>query len=340
MDCLGDGRKRFLVVAIGGGGDIATATMLSASLEESGRGVVLASVAWERYVYDPVPGPIRLEEIVNPVRKSEHYVLIGEDSYALRGGRKLIFQAAKIPRLVKKNLYVVDMWGGVKGYVKALEEIAEEEGVDLVIGVDVGGDSLATGSEDNLWSPLADWVGLAAISRVRGVLAVHSPGSDGELDQQYVIQRIDYYARKGGLLCARAMSSRDANLLEKILGHVNSEASKISLLAARGVRGTVEMRLGSRKVDITIFSLFTFLLDSAMVAESIQPVKEIINTETLDEARRILNSMGIYTELDLEEDLYRQGVTPDKLDGKILLETWTNGQNRLRNKRLLGEGEG
>lgn len=335
MYCFNNSGKRVLVVAIGGGGDVATATMLSASLEEAGREVVLASVAWERYVYDPIPGPIRLEEIANPVKKGEHYVLIGESSYALRGGKRLVFQAAKIPKLVKKNIYIIDMWGGVKGYVEALKEISEEEGVDLVIGVDVGGDSLATGAEDNLWSPLADWVGLAAISRVGGVLAVHSPGSDGELDQQYVIQRIDYYARRGGLLCARAMNGRDADLLEKILSFVNSEASKISLLAARGARGIVEMRLGSRKVEITLFSLFTFFLDSVIVAESIQPVKEIVDTDTLDEARRVLNSMGVYTELDLEEDLYRQGIAPDKLDGRTLFETWVKGRKRVREQRLL-----
>jgi hypothetical protein len=82
--------------------------------------------------------------------------------------------------------------------VRALREIASVEGVDCIIGVDVGGDSLASGSEEELWSPLADWVELAAVARLSGVLAAHSPGSDGELSQSYVISRIDKVAARGG----------------------------------------------------------------------------------------------------------------------------------------------
>lgn len=78
------------------------------------------------------------------------------------GSRVVVPQAVNAPRALNRPVYVVDMYSGVEGYVRALREIASVEGVDCIVGVDVGGDSLASGSEEELWSPLADWVELVA----------------------------------------------------------------------------------------------------------------------------------------------------------------------------------
>jgi len=328
-------RSTILVVAIGGGGDIASAAMIANVLERLNHRSILASIAWERYIYDPVPGPVRLSEIINPLLRGEHYVLVTSNSYAIRGDRVVIPQAVYTSRALNKPVYIVDIYSGVEGYVKALREISDIEGVDYIIGVDVGGDSLASGSEEELWSPLADWVGLAAISKFSGVLAVHSPGSDGELSQNYVISRIDKIAVKSGLLGVTAMSSLDAEVLEEVLKHVNSEASQISLLAYKGFRGYYSLRRGSRLVEVTLLNTFTFYLKSTIVLELVEPAQKILNTKSLEEAREILNNLGIYTELDLEEDLAKHGIKPEELTGELLVDIREKGKKNLKRNRLL-----
>ncbi len=319
-----------LVTAIGGGGDIASAAMIANILERYNCKTILSSIVWERYIYDPVPGPVRLEEIVNPMTRGEHYVLITGDSYALRGGRVIVPQAVQASRALKRPVYIVDMYSGVEGYVKSLREILDVEGADLVIGVDVGGDSLATGFEEELWSPLADWMGLAALSRLNGILAVHSPGSDGELSQSYVISRVDKVAVRGGFLGVTSMCDLDVEVLEKLLKYINSEASSISLLAYRGFRGMLTVRRGSRSVEVSLFNTMTFYLKAPIVLELVELAKKILYTKSLEEARRVLNKHGIYTELDLEEDLAKLGVKPEELTGDLLVVIRERGKKRLR----------
>ncbi|MEM4470184.1 MAG: DUF1152 domain-containing protein [Desulfurococcaceae archaeon] len=335
MDCILRPGMRVLLVAIGGGGDVASTAVLKRSLKDINVDCILASIAWERYVYDPLPGPVRLSEIRNYVDSGEYYVAITGESYAIRGEKKLVFQAAKVARLLGEKMYIIDLYGGVEGYTRALEEITLKDGLDLVIGVDVGGDSLATGCEEDLWSPLADWMGLAALSRVRGILAVHSPGSDGELDQEYLLERIDNYARKGGLLAVRSMCARDAKFLEEVLKDINSEASAIPLMAYRGVRGDVELRKGSRRVKVTLLNTFTFFLDAFMVVNSIEPVKGLRYTKSLEEAVKLVNSYGIYTELNLEEDLAKLGVKPEEITGGLLIEVRKRGITRVKSSAMI-----
>ena len=332
MFCMLEGKKRILVIAIGGGGDIASASMIANSLERMGHTTVLASIAWERYIYDPVPGPIRLSEVENPYKRGDHYILVNKDSYATRGGRLVIPQAVKASLALSREVYIVDMYSGVEGYVKGLSNIISDERVDLVIGVDVGGDVLANGLEDDLWSPLADWVRLAALSRVNGIVAVHSPGSDGELPTSYLLRRIDNVATRGGLLGVSSMCMHDALVLEKILEYVDSEASRIPLLAYRGVRGKTPLRKGSRSVEISLFNTMTFYMNSNTVLDLVEPAKKLLYTKTLDEARFILNELGIYTELDLEEDLAKLKINPSELTSDVLLNVRSMGLKRLKMK--------
>jgi hypothetical protein len=327
-----EGKKRILVIAIGGGGDIASASIIANSLKTMGHTTVLASIAWERYIYDPVPGPIRLSEIENPSKRGDHYILVNKNSYATRGGRLVIPQAVKASRALGREVYIVDMYSGVEGYVKGLSNIIGDERVDLVIGVDVGGDVLATGLEDDLWSPLADWIGLAALSRLNGIVAVHSPGSDGELPTSYLLRRIDEVTTRGGLLGVSSMCMHDALVLEKILEYVDSEASRIPLLAYRGVRGKIPLRSGSRVVEISLFNTMTFYMNSNIVLDLVEPAKKLLYTKTLDEARFILNELGIYTELDLEEDLAKLKINPSELTSDVLLNVRSMGLKRLKMK--------
>lgn len=325
--------KHALVLAIGGGGDIASASVIAKSLERRGLRCTLASIAWERFVVDPVPGPIRIEEFEAPVSRGKGYVVVNDSSYAVRGGRRVVPQAVNTSRVLGVPVFIPDMYGGVKGYLDAVIEIMDTTGADFVVGVDVGGDSLATGCEENLWSPLADWMGLAVIAELKGVLAVHSPGSDGELDQEYILTRIDEVSSRGGLISVNSMSSSDAELLEKVLIHVNSEASYVPLLAYKGFRGIYSLRKGSRSVRINFFNTLTFYLDASLVARGVKPVEKLFTTQSLDEAKRTLNELGIYTELNLEEDLASLKLKPEDVSAEVLVEVRRRGLERLGKTR-------
>lgn len=326
----GRGARRVLVLGMGGGGDVTSAAMLAYAMRRSGLWVSLASIAWERYVHDPCPGPIRLSEVVNAVWRGDHAILINERSKAIRGGREVLFEAVRVSKALNEPIYVIDIAGGFHGYRRGLNEVLDATGADVVIGVDVGGDVLALGHEEDLWSPLADWLGLAVVSETRdGLIAVHSPGSDGELGQEYVLSRVDRLAARGGLVGVRCMSREDAELLDTLRTHVKSEASIIALLAFRGLRGEVAIRGGSRTVKVNFLSTLTFFLEAAVVAEEAKPLAQLKRTSSIEEANDVLNAFGIYTELDLERDLAAMGVEPGRVDGKLLLRVREHGMRRV-----------
>lgn len=325
-----------LVIAIGGGGDAAIAGVVARKLSRLGISSWIASIAWERYVIDPTPGPISLDEIQNASWRGELAARVNASSYALRRGRVVVFQAVNLARALNDEVYVVPLEHGVKGYVKAIEEIRGLTGAEAVIGVDVGGDVLAAGHEDELWSPLADYAGLAALSQTdNSYILVASPGSDGELSQDYLLRRIDEIAIRGGLVEVFYFNSRDISLLRRILEFVRTEASLNVLRAYSGERGDIPMRSGSRYTKLTFFSTLNFLFDAKGLAEFVEPAKRIAATASLSEILEILNSMGIYTELNLEMDLSSMGVKPEVINGELLYEVRRRGRERLLGGRPL-----
>jgi len=313
------GSKYVFCFAIGGGGDVATATMLSLALRRYGFKSYVGSVVWERYVVDPVPGPIRFDEVLGGKYIGNYSMVVDDHVKAVRSGKEVVFQATNISKVLKEPVAIVDISKGVYGVWKGLEEVLSYFGCDLVLSVDVGGDVLATGFEEELWSPLADFIGLTATTKLKGVIAVHSPGSDGELSQEYVLSRISLIARHNGYLGIRAVDYEDIKNLEMILEFVESEASRITLLAYRGDYGFIELRGGSRKTYITPLNLLTFLLKSEKVYE-LNPVAKVLeDTRDIDEARKKLNSLGITTELDLEEEVYKLILKDVRVSGDLLV---------------------
>jgi hypothetical protein len=79
----------------------------------------------------------------------------------------------------------------------------------------------------------------------------------------------------------------------------------------------------------------TFYMDSKIVIDLVEPAKKLLYTKTLDEARRILNELGIYTELDLEEDLARLNINPTEVTSDLLISVRSTGLKRLRSKKSI-----
>ena len=311
--------RRILIVALGGGGDVATAAMLALALRRLGVESRVVSVAWERYVVDPIPGPIRLEDIRGGRFVGKYSMLVNSGSRAVRGGRETVFQAVKVSKILGEEIGVVDLFRGVLGVREGVKELMNFFDADLVIGVDVGGDILATGYEEDLWSPLADFIGLASLRDLGGLLAVHSLGGDGELSQEYLLKRISLIAERKGFLGARGMTYEDYEVLKEILGIVESEASRTSLIAFEGFHGELGMREGSRRSIINIINTLTFFLDPKIVASLNPFINDLSKTTSIYEAREILNRHGVFTELDLEENIYELLRNNQIITGETLL---------------------
>jgi len=329
--------KNILFIALGGGGDIALTSVLALSYEKCGGKSFIGGIVWERYVVDIIPGPIKLEEFHNIVETSNDYIAVNAHSYAIRGNRIIHPQIVNASKILNRNLYVFDIYGGPQKLAKSMEDFIRRYNIDLVIGVDVGGDSLAKGYEENLWSPLADAIGVASLAQISkpSYLALASPGADGELDHKYLYSRVQDIARLGGYIGGYILSIDDINILKEILKYVNTEASSIPLLLFREKNeNEISIRLGSRRVEIGFHNLMILLFDSQIVARD-SIARYIYGTKDLFEAREILNELGIYTELDLEEDIYREFLQGKSIETIDVVELRRKGIKRLMKKHFI-----
>ncbi len=304
--------KRALVIGIGGGGDAVSGILPKIYLERMGIQVILGSVVWERYVVDPYPGPICREDLVNYEPVSESLFWVNKDTEAVRGPKaiKVVPQLAKIAGVLGiKGLGICIRYAPTK-LTDELEEFVKKEGIDLIVGVDAGGDVLAKGCEEGLGSPLIDFIMLSVLERLERKghnveLGVIGLGSDGELDPNYLLNRISEIASKGGLIDIKGYDVESYQVVSKVLENVETEASKLPWMAFRGLSGDVEIRNGLRRVKVSPLTAVMFFLKPSVVA-STSPLFDAIKTaEDLEEARVRMNSLGIFTEYDLEMELFR-----------------------------------
>ena len=293
-----------VVIAIGGGGDIVSAAVLGESMRASGMRVVLASIVWERLILDPEPGPIKLDNIYLIEHETGNLALALPGCYAIRAGRVVVPQACKVASILRQPIHVLEMWRGELGLRQAVNDLIQLSSCDTVVGVDVGGDVLATGFEDTVWSPLADQLGLAAIANSKAeqaIVAVHSIGADGELPLDTVLERLNEIVKLRGYIWARGITRDDARLLEEIVEKVETEASRVQLEVWRGKVGTIKLRGGTRMLNASILNLVTFLIDARKLYTISPLAKAVTGTTSLEEAREKMNEMCVFTEYDLEE---------------------------------------
>ncbi|NPA84889.1 MAG: DUF1152 domain-containing protein [Crenarchaeota archaeon] len=327
MKCPLSGRK-VLVIGIGGGGDVAAAYCVSKWVESVGGEPILGSVVWERLVRDPVPGPIPLSDLQGAEKVGEHLWVADGDEYAVRGGKVVIPQATELAKATSQKVFLFDLNLGAEGVKRGIEEAIELTGADMLIAVDAGGDVLAKPDDEEVWSPLADAVCLAAVKElsVESWVAIYGPGCDGELPPNKVLERISEVWRRGGNRGGFVVSKEMAEECLRVVERMQTEASKMGLLAALGEYGERRIRRGSRVLFLSPVTATTFFLDSKAVhSELADAVK---GTKSLEEANQRLKELRVYTELELERDIVAAG----GLEKVSLEEIRKRGR-----KRLLGE---
>jgi len=307
LEELADEKKRILVYGAGGGGDALGAVHLYLRLRRLGADPLLGAVAWERHPIDPFPGPIPIEVLLNAEPLGWTSALVNGETVAYRYGLEVKPQIARVAGALGVEALYIDLSKGAEGVAQALRDAADKLGIEAVIALDTGGDMLAHGCEDNLWSPLADAVSLAGLasSGLPGLVAIHGPGADGELPQDQVLRYIAMLARRQALIDITGLSARDAHTLTRIMGEVVSEASKIPVEAFQGYYGEKAIRAGTRRVRVTPCTATTYILEARKVYEWSPMAQAVAGTRGIGQARERLNQMCIVTELDLELELNR-----------------------------------
>jgi len=322
--------KRILVFGAGGGGDSIGSLHVYQRVKESGEEPLLGAIVWERSVVDPVPGPIPLEAMINIDPIGWSAALATGESYVIRPFGEVKPQLFRVASKIGEKVLVIDASKGAEGVKEALRSAREILGIEAVIAVDVGGDILARGCEEEIWSPLADAISLAglATSNVPALVAVHAPGADGELPVNKVLKYISIIASKGGLLGVIGLQKSDVNLLKEILKDAITEASAIPVDAFLGYYGERKIRSKTRIIEVSPIQTVTFLLNAKDVFKFSEIAKEVVGTRGVGEAKRRLNARCVYTELDLENDL-----SDAKALGKSLDVLKIREQGRLSLKR-------
>jgi len=311
MGILGKGIQRILVFGAGGGGDVVSAAIIALKLRKLGYEAFIAAAPWERFSIDQTPGPIRLEEVYNGKKIGRNAMAINQSSYALRRNRKILFQAVNVAKALNEEVYICELSRGVHGLYLGLLDLANHLDVDLILGVDVGGDILAYGDEEELWSPLADQISLAALYRLKrdlninALIAIQSIGADGELSREEIISRLSEIAKRNGLIGALGFGSEDLEYIDRLIKVTVTEAGKILPLAIRGFSGWITIRRGSRRVYVDILSTIAFIVDVECLYELSKMAKLVADTNSIEEANEILVSNGIFTELELEKELFQ-----------------------------------
>jgi len=299
--------ERILVFGAGGGGDALGALLVYFRVKELGGQPILGSVVWERHPVDPYPGPIPLEVVINAEPLGWSSALVDGSSVALRYGREVRFQLARVLEALGEKGVFIDLTKGVYGVASALRDVAEALDVKGVIAVDTGGDILAVGCEDNLWSPLADAVSLAGTveSGLPSLVTVLGPGADGELSQELVLRYIAELARRRALVEITGPARKDVEYISGLIDKVYSEASKIPIIAFQGEYGERRIRGGTRTVKVNPVSATMYLLETSKVYEWSSQAQAVSNTRGIGQAKERLNQHCVVTELDLELELSR-----------------------------------
>lgn len=288
-----------LVLGIGGSGDVVGCLPTARLLERVGVDVTLGGMAWEPVPYDSRPGPRRLDEVEILRRINDTVGLASGDTRTSDG---LIFTESVVADHYDEAVMLVGMDRGVQGMIEDLDDACQQLGIDVVIGVDAGGDALASGDEPGLRSPVTDGYGVASLNAidVPACLGVVGYGSDGELTIDELETAMARAASRDGLLGSWGITNRVREELEELLASVDTEASRLPVEAARGEIGHRSIRGGAASVDVRMPGSVTFYFRPAAVAEGSAVCDLIADSRSLEDATGALTAAGYLTEFEVE----------------------------------------
>lgn len=291
--------ERVFVFGAGGSGDVIGSIPTARLLESHGVEVVLGGMAWEPVPTDMRAGPRRVDDLSYAEMVAEGVALVTGESRTSDGLR---FTESLVAEYYDEPVVLLGLHGGPAALRRGIEALCDDLDIDGVVGVDAGGDVLASGSEPGLRSPLTDGYALSAlaVADVESCLGVIGYGSDGELTIDELESAIGRIAAAGGLLGAWGVTQAVRRELEPLLEIVDTEASRLPVEAARGELGERTIRGGEVELDVRSPASVTFYFDPAIVADQSDVATRIRELESLEEATKALGVAGYTTEFEIE----------------------------------------
>lgn len=290
-----------LLIGMGGGGDVVSTLAVADFFNALDVECICGGVVWERITRDKKPGPLSIEEIENCERINDCLTWINPKSNYK--GLKLI--VSQVSEFLGRDVIGVDITKGEAGLTQSLKDFVEKEGIDIVVGVDAGGDSLARGGERGLHSPLADAIVISALNKLKSVIAVVGFGSDGELTREELEVYLSEIATMNGLLGASLITRDFADGVWNFVRDVYTTASKIPIMASQGYRGRFKV-WDKAVIDVSVLNALIFYVDTHIVYKLSSIPKAVEGTKSIWEANERLHEIGIRTELDYELDVYER----------------------------------
>ncbi len=293
---------RVLLIGMGGGGDIVSTLAVGDFFKLFDVECIYGGVVWERVTRDKKPGPMSIEEIDNCKVINDCLAWINPKSNYK--GLKLI--VAQVAEFLGCNVVGVDITKGESNLTRCLKEFVKIEEIDLIVGVDAGGDSLARGYERGLHSPLADAIMLSSLNKLNSILAVVGFGSDGELTRDELELYLSDIAKRNGILGASLITRDFADKVANFVNEVYTTASRIPIIASQGFNGRVKV-WDKAIIEVSILNALIFYID-LKVAYELSFAKVVEGTKSIDEANNKLHEVGIKTEYDHEVEVFKREI--------------------------------
>ena len=300
-------KNKALLIGIGGGGDIVGTIPTADMLEMFDIECVFGGLSWERFTYDPEPGPRKFHETKNVRKLNDVVWFANRDSIARSGAR---FAEAGFSEVIGEETLLIGIDSGPEAVAEGIYDAAQFLGADLVVGVDVGGDVVAQGHEPGLMSPLADSIMTAAFAkleqRMPALIGLFGYGSDGELTLDELEASIKIKLKGNAVLGSWGITHDALARLEDVIAVVPTEASRLPVDYFKGEFENTTIRNGTRPVSLSISSTVTFYFSPSVLFQHSRLAKAVCECRSLEEANNALHMLHIKTELDLETEMYEK----------------------------------
>jgi len=125
-------RSRALVIGIGGGGDVAGTVLVENRFRRKWSG----SLLWDSFNKTRRALPWGLEDVSGIRRVSCSVGIVDENCHV----RRIKLNAMRFSKCMRERVVVFDLSLGEEGIREGLLRFMRNYGVDVIVGVDVGGD--------------------------------------------------------------------------------------------------------------------------------------------------------------------------------------------------------
>ena len=149
---------------------------------------------------------------------------VNEKTRTIKGYKHI---EADLIKLVEAPIITISINAGFRKTFQGVKQFVKKEKIDLVIGIDVGGDVLLKGDESTVRSPICDAIILAVLAHLPDTyLGVIGLGADGELPLSDFIKRFELIKKEQGFIGCRNFSNRWWINLKNIIDQAKTESSR------------------------------------------------------------------------------------------------------------------